>query len=212
MNANIHTAEVLPPRALLFLGIVALHVVFGWFLTSGLMRTTMELLLPTRPIDIVPVEEKKPPLEKIPIEEPRFVREFAVPKPEVFDIPDVEEPVINTVIEEPDDPRPIRETSSTAVAEPPIRLIGHNVLPNADKFYPPGKIRTGEEGSAVVRACVNENGMLMDGAPVVETSSGSADFDRAALRVAREGKYARSMRGDTPVPNCHRFRVVFSLH
>jgi TonB family protein len=211
MNANIHTAEVLPPRALLFLGIVALHVVFGWFLTSGLMTATMELLLPTRPIDVIPIKETQPPPVKPVIDAPPLVDPFVVPKPERLDIPVIEDASeLTTVIDETIDQPPV--APPITVAEPPIRLIGHNVLPNADNFYPPEKIRANEEGAAVVRACVNENGKLMDGAPVVETTSGSAAFDRAALRVAREGKYARSMRGDTPVPNCHRFRVVFSLH
>jgi len=37
-------------------------------------------------------------------------------------------------------------------------------------------------------------------------------LDKAAIRLARDGKYARAMRGDTPVPNCYRFRVTFTLN
>ncbi len=45
-HTNIHTAEVLSPRAMLFLGIVALHAVLGYFLASGLMTTTFQILKP----------------------------------------------------------------------------------------------------------------------------------------------------------------------
>jgi len=211
MNANIHTAEVLPPRALLFLGIVALHVVFAWFLTSGLMSTTIKLLLPTRPVEAFPIEMPKPAPEKVTIDEPQLVNRIYVPTPDTPDIPVIEEPVFTDTVAEPVDPRPITETPPATVAEPPIRLIGRNVLPNSEDYYPAVERRLSREGSAVVQACVNENGKLLDGAPTLESSSGSGALDNAALRLARDGKYARSLRGDRPVPNCHRFRVTFSM-
>ena len=63
----------------------------------------------------------------------------------------------------------------------------------------------------LVRACVDERGKLTE-APVVETTSGSSALDNAAVRVAKDGRYAKSVKGDVAVPNCHRFRVTFTLH
>jgi len=212
MNTNLHTAEVLPPRALLFLGIVALHVVFAWLLTSGLMRTTLQILLPNKPIDLIRIDEKKTPPAKPVIDQSEILERVPVPVPDDLPIPDPDvPPIITAAVPEVTGGTTITE-GPPAVTEQPIRLVGRNVLPNAEAYYPPAKIRTGTEGSTVVRACVNENGKLMDGAPIVEGSSGYEDFDRAALRVARDGKYARSMKGDQAVPNCHRFRVSFTLH
>jgi TonB family protein len=94
---------------------------------------------------------------------------------------------------------------------PPIRLVGRNVLPNTDNYYPASEIRAEHEGSAEVQSCVDVNGRL-DGLPTIQASSGRAPLDTAAIRLARDGKYARAMRGDTPVANCYRFRVTFTLH
>jgi protein TonB len=213
MNPNVHTAEVLPPRALLFLGVVALHVVLGYLLTTGLMRGITKLLIPEPIIgDIIP-DQPRPPPQKVLIENPKLT----LPQPDVLPLPDVpvvdppEDSSLSNLVFEPDagPVAPPRDTP-VLVAEPPLRLIGRNVLPNTENYYPASERRAGVEGSTVVRACVDERGRL-DGAPVVEASSGSARLDEAAVRVARDGRYARSVRGDTPVSNCHRFRVIFSM-
>ncbi len=94
---------------------------------------------------------------------------------------------------------------------PPIRLVGRNVMPNSADYYPANEIRMGKEGTAEVQSCVDVNGKL-DGMPTIEATSGREPLDKAAIRLARDGKYARAMRGDTPVPNCYRFRVTFTLH
>ncbi len=210
MNPNIHTAEVLPPRAMLFLGVVALHVLFAYFLTSGLMRATIQILLP--PMEGVILKDPDPPKQQKAVEQdPRFLDPTVTPVPPPpipLDPPD--EPVFaNAVPEIVGDSVPFQPAAPAA--EPPIRLVGRNVMPNTEDYYPANERRREIEGTAVVRACVNENGRL-DGAPVVEMSSGRPALDTAAMRVARDGRYARSMRGDMPVPNCHRFRVTFSMH
>jgi periplasmic protein TonB len=210
MNPNVHTAEILPPRALLFLGVIALHVVFGYLLTTGLMRGIIKVLMPEPIISEIIPETPRPPPQRV-IVEPNLTDPIPVPLP-VPDIPveQVNDPVFTSTIAEPAGPiAPPRDTP-VIVAEPPIRLVGRNVLPNAEEYYPARERRDGVEGSTVVRACVTEAGKL-DGTPMVEATSGSARLDEAAIRVARDGRYARSMRGDSPVANCHRFRVIFSM-
>jgi len=62
---TVHTAEVLPPRALLFLGIVAVHAVLAWFLGNSLIRTVKDFIAP--PVQLVPLDNS-PPVEQRPVE------------------------------------------------------------------------------------------------------------------------------------------------
>ncbi len=111
------------------------------------------------------------------------------------------------------DPRPPIVTPQHVgpPAPVPVRVLGQNRFPNSEDYYPAGERRLGIEGSATVRACVDENGTLVQGGPTVEQSSGNAHLDAGALNVARAGRYARSVQGATPVPNCFRFRVGFQI-
>jgi hypothetical protein len=45
----------------------------------------------------------------------------------------------------------------------------------------------------------------------VTQSSGDARLDKGAIGVARDGRYARAMRGDAYVPNCYGFRIIFAI-
>jgi TonB family protein len=210
MNPVVHTAEILPPRALLFLGIVALHAVFAWFLAKGLMVGITNYLAPV-PIDASFVPERTPPPTQIPVEAP-------VLRAPSIEAPTPEEPWEIDVPTEPDTtliatPELIPSSAGSGTIAPPaepIRLIGRNSLPNSADYYPPHLRRSLVEGSTQVRACVNEEGRLQ-GLPSVEQSSGTAALDNAAVRVARDGRYARSMQGEKAVPNCFRFRIVFTL-
>jgi protein TonB len=211
-NSNVHAAEVLSPRAILFLGIVALHAVLGYFLSHGLMQATVQLLKPTMEGVIVPDDRPPPkPPERV-IEEPKLqpTMPFEVPVPDDVELVEPAETAFVGATAETQDPVAGVSQPITPV-EAPLRLVGRNVFPNADSYYPAADRRMEVEGTALVRACVDDNAKL-DGAPVIETSSGSKSLDNAALRVARDARYARSMRGEAPVPNCHRFRVTFSLH
>jgi periplasmic protein TonB len=210
MNSTVHTAEVLPPRAMLFLGIVALHAVLAYFFASSFTTAIIKILSP--PMDAVIITDRPPPTPQSPPEPQPAIpepAEFVVPEP-ILNIVDPEERVVESMTARiARDPVPY-VPSQPPVVEEPIRLIGRNVMPNTQNYYPPHEIRTETEGATEVRACVDANGRL-DGMPTVETSSGRASFDNAAVRVARDGRYARAMRGDTPVANCYRFRIIFSL-
>ena len=39
----------------------------------------------------------------------------------------------------------------------------------------------------------------------------TSGLDMSAVNIARHGRYARSVRGDTPVANCYRLRIVFEM-
>lgn len=210
MNQNVHTAEVLPPRAMLMIGIVGFHVILVYALTHGLMGVTLKYLDPK--MEVVPIRDVVP-VPTPPVEQ--RIEPTLQPTPRIF----VPEPVIP--IDEPAEPVQVaaiveQELIGTPIeiAPPPqplpLKLVGRNVFPDADSYYPPEARRRNEEGTALVRACVDERARL-DGTPMIETSTGNALLDAAAVRVAKDGRYARAMRGEVAVPNCHRFRVTFSL-
>lgn len=208
MNPSIHTSQVLPARAILFFGIVAVHVLLAYAFASGLMTTVTRILVPTD-IEVIKLPDKPTPdVDKPPEAKPTLYQAEA-PLPE---IPDLNLPQDTTRIALPAEslvpPGPIAVPEPAA--PPPIRMVGRNVMPNTADYYPPNEIRLGNQGTAEVRSCVDANGRL-DGTPTIETTSGREPLDKAAIRLARDGKYARAMRGDTPVPNCYRFRVTFTL-
>ena len=208
MNPSIHTAQVLPPRAVLFLGVVALHGVFIYLFASGLIAQTVRILLPPPAIDFIDIKKQPPPTPPPPPYQPTTVIAKVVdPLPPVLDINVPTENAITPPPEQVATPNPI----PVPPAPLPIRLVGRNVMPNTADYYPPSQIRDGNQGITEIRSCVDPNGRL-DGTPTVETSSGYEPLDKAAVRLAKDGKYARAFRGDVPVPNCYRFRVNFTLH
>jgi protein TonB len=210
MNPSIQTAQVLPARAVLFLGIAGFHALLAYAFASGLINQTIKILRPEqfKVIDLTPPEVQRPPPP--PLTQPTLYQTDTVPLP---DLPPLNmEPDPGTTITLP---RETIATAGTPVAPvpvpPPVRLVGRNVMPNTADYYPASEVRFGYEGTTGIRSCVNADGRL-DGSPVVESSSGRPLLDKAAVRLAQDGKYAKAMQGDTPVPNCYRLRVTFTLH
>jgi TonB family protein len=209
MNPSIQTAQVLPARAVLFLGIVAAHALLAYAFASGMITTVTRVLLPDD-IEIFKVPESKPDEEVAPpATKPTLFQAEAAPLPEIPDI-NLAQDATRIVLPPESVAIPGPATMPEPFGPPPIHLVGRNVMPNTADYYPPNEIRLGKEGTAEVRSCVDENGKLA-GTPTLEASSGREPLDKAAIRLARDGKYARAMRGDTPVPNCYRFRVTFTL-
>src|SRR5262245_14641386 len=60
MNPSIHTAQVLPARGVLFLGIVGFHVLLIYAFASGLVVQVTRILVPA-PIDVIDLGRPKPP-------------------------------------------------------------------------------------------------------------------------------------------------------
>jgi TonB family protein len=204
----LHTAEVLPPRAVLFLGIVAVHALLAYYLGNGLIRQVKDFIDPIRIIDIkddpVPV-----PQPRDPDLNPTMDNRYFVPPDEPTGPVYSETDTITTTSVLPPTGEPIGGTA-VVVEPPPIRLVGRNVIPNSESYYPAQERRLGREGTAEVQACVSEKGVLSS-TPTVQHSSGRASFDQAAVRLVGDGRFARAMRGDEAVPNCYRFRVSFTM-
>ena len=73
----------------------------------------------------------------------------------------------------------------------------------------PAPARTAEPEGARVHVCVDESGKLRD-APTLVHSSGNADFDAAALNIARaaSGAYRPAQRAGRPAAGCVQLTVA----
>jgi TonB family protein len=197
-------SEILPRRTLAACGIILLHLLVIYLLATALMRTLAAPALPPLVARFIP--ERTPVLAPTPsvavpnfqptrvaIEpphaEPRVVPPDATPSPGTV------------VVDRPSGP-------GTAVAPEPVHLLGRNVLPDSEDYYPAERRRQGIEGGATVRVCVDVRGSR-SGEPLIEESSQDALLDAAALNVARHGRYTRAEQGGVAVPNCYRFHIVF---
>jgi periplasmic protein TonB len=199
-------SPALSQRAVMFGAIVALHVVLVYLFASGLAVKTVKLVFePTdvRFLEEVPQAAKPPPpppTELVP------TRVDVGPPPEiVLNLPSDPGTAITP-------PETIGEPPPRVIDTPrvePIRLVGKNVLPNTEDYYPPSAIRENVQGAASISVCVDERGKRT-GDPTLINSSGDARLDKAALAVGRDGRYARSARGETFVPNCYGFKIIFT--
>ena len=184
MNPSVQTSEVLPARAVLFLGILAFHVLLAYLFATGLVRTTVQMLVPPMDTTIIPDKPRQPPQPQIenPTVQPTTLITAVAPEIHINESEDP--PVAPLVAQAISDPKPYPPGEPVSVAEPPLRMVGRNVMPNTEDYYPARDRRDGNEGTAQVRSCVNVNGRL-DGTPTVEASSGRESLDSAAVQHAR---------------------------
>jgi protein TonB len=201
------TLEVLPRRALAVAGIIALHVLVAYLLLTGLMPTIQPVFEPalvgTVRIEAQP-EPPSPPTVRVDLH--HTLRPVASAAPPV--LPGA--PPATPPSPADADGEAVSAAQTNAVPPPSVRVLGKNQLPDAEEFYPPALRRLGVEGATYVRVCVDGAG-VRQGDPHIEQSSGDARLDEGALNVARHGRYARSVQGDIPVPNCYHFRITFRM-
>ncbi len=205
MNYHFFQSEFLSRRALAFSGIAAFHLLIAYLLLTALVQTPVPV--PDTPIHatvtpdvdpipppVLPVYHPSDPTERIPVppQEP-----WAPPQPSAPQAP-------------AGGVSPAAGGSAGTAAPQPIRLIGTNQLPNSEEYYPPDMRRQNVQGATNLRVCVDEAG-ARQGDPAIEESSGFARLDAGAVNLAKHGRYARSMQGDTPVGNCFRFRITFKI-
>jgi len=93
-------------------------------------------------------------------------------------------------------------------ARPPAKMVRPV---NPDNYYPGNSLRRGEAGTPIVQVCVDKGGKLLR-QPVITQSSGYPNLDAAALRVARDTRYAAGVENGSALPeSCITFKVKFGL-
>jgi len=103
-------------------------------------------------------------------------------------------------------------TDDHTVVGIPATPLKFSAVRSPDEFYPRESVPLQETGVAIVRVCVGPSGRL-EGKPTIESSSGSARLDGAALTWAREAlSFTPATRSGSPVSACKGFRVNFTLH
>jgi hypothetical protein len=192
----------------MFAAIVALHVVLVYLFASGLAVKTMKVVFEPTIVDFfeqpqVPADPPPPP----PIDLVRTQVDVGPPPEIVLNLPSDTGTAITP-------PQTISDPPPHVIESPPrvepIHLVGKHQLPNTEDYYPPSLIREGVQGATSINVCVDERGKRT-GEPTVIDSSGDARLDKAALAVGRDGRYARSARGETFVPNCYAFKIIFKM-
>ncbi len=189
-----------PGRHVMGLGIViALHLVLGWALMSGLAQRMIEVV--KAPIETKIIEEVKPPPppppENLP-PPPKFAPpppSFVPPPEVVVNPPPTPAPTITTTTVVPP-PAPVRiappPTAIQAPAAPPAppRAAARPAIGNVsacapkDEDYPPAAVRAEATGTTKIRFTVDAAGKLAS-AEVVK-SAGPSREHRALDRVAQQ--------------------------
>jgi periplasmic protein TonB len=208
MATAVDTLAPLRSRAFALAAIAGGHVLLVYFLMNGLAQQLIAIVSPPPIVtSFIPDEHPRPQPPPVITHEPDSKRLTQIDQPPypppITDPADPprDPPSIGTVIEEP---------RGSTVALPALVLIGKNVLPNTEDYYPARARRAGLEGISEVRVCVDERGRLQ-GDPTIQHSSGSGLLDAGAIAVVRAGNYARATRGGVPVPNCYGFRIAFHM-
>ena len=206
MAAHAQDTTFIPRRVVVLIGIILLHVLLAYGLATGLARRAMEIIAP--PIQTTIVEEVQQHDLPPPPPPPEFERPpVEVPPPDInIDIP--AEPTQSTAIQDVTD-RPVAKAPPPHVANTTNPGPGKN-FPNTADYYPAASMRLGEEGSAVVHACVAPTGRLSEEPTIVKTS-GSARLDEGALKLAKAGHYNPGTADGKPVTACISFSIKFQL-
>jgi outer membrane biosynthesis protein TonB len=206
MNYHFLQTDFLSRRALAFSGIAALHILIAYLLLTALVQPPPAKEIPTAGW-VVPEKDPAPTVLISDTFNPNHLSgPILVPPTDPVASPQDATAAAAVVAEGPD----TGTLTGAALAPVPIRPLGTNQLPNTEDYYPPDLRRLEVQGASNVRVCVDAQG-VRQGEPVIEESSGNARLDLGALNIARHGRYARSVQGNTPVGNCFRFRIAFKI-
>jgi periplasmic protein TonB len=195
-----------PHRVTVLAIIIGFHVLMGVGLVTGLAQKAVQLIAPpiqTDLIEEIQQEDRPPPPPPPQMERPPV----QVPPPDVvIDIPIQQ--ATNTISNVTDKPVP------RVVAPPPPKVVVAakiRRMPSSEDYYPAASKRAEEQGSVVVRVCVDAGGRLI-GDPTVVTSSGYSRLDAGAVRLAKAGRYqAGTSDGQAQSESCVSFRVKFEI-
>ncbi len=192
-------------RTVVFLAIVAVHVLLIWAFASGLATKAVELIAP--PIDTTIIEEEKSVDEPPPPPPPDLERppvQVVPPEISITVAADAPPPPIANVTTTPPPPRPI------APPAPVARTVMSRVSgPSTDEYYPSISRSAGEEGRPVIKVCLAVNGKMESA--VIAESSGFSRLDEAAVRVAKASRWKAPTEGGKAVAGCANLPIRFTL-
>ena len=210
MSAQVQHASMASGRSLVFMAIVAMHAMaisalMAWRIAETKSRDPDRVLIDwpeQQPREIPRQVASGNPLEKVAM---------PIPVAPADPLPFPEEQVI------PADPaREVSVVTSTGnagptevIADTPLRF---QAVRPADDYYPPNAIRMEQQGTVIVRTCVDAAGQLVE-APRVVTGSRFRALDDAAIAWATGAlRFTPATKGGFAVGACKEFKVNFRLH
>jgi protein TonB len=206
MPAYAQDASFLSRRAIVLIAIIVLHVLLAYGLATGLARKAIELIAPPIQSDIIeevqqhdlPPPPPPPEFERPPVE---------VPPPDInIDVPI--EAAVSTAITDVTD-KHLPPAPPPRVSNKTNPTTGKN-FPNSADYYPAASMRLGEEGSAIVHACVAPTGKLSED-PTIAKTSGSSRLDEGAIKLAKAGHYVAGTEDGKATSGCFNMSIKFQL-
>ncbi|MFT3905061.1 MAG: energy transducer TonB [Steroidobacteraceae bacterium] len=193
-------------KAVVFVGIVAAHVLLAWAFINGTLQRVVKAVAPPIVADLL--EEQKQE-EKPPPPPPVVVQE----RPPV----QVVTPDINISIPVEAPPPPITNVTTQPVAPvaPPRApvVVGTGLVttyaPNSEDYYPPAAKREEREGRPVVHLCVSSAGKITS--VDIKQSSGSPDLDEGAVKLGKAMRFKPATAEGKPIDACKDIAVKFEM-
>lgn len=205
MTVYAHDSGYNTRRAMVFVVIVALHLLLGWAFVSGFAVKVAKMVAP----DVIAkiIEEPKP--KEVPPPPPP-VQLDKPPPVQVID------PVV-TINVPADTPPPIAVVTTQAQPPQPPRpavSLGSKLqptyVPNTDDYYPQMSRNLSEEGRPVVHFCVDSKGKI--GGVELKTTSGFDRLDQAGVKVVNAMRFKPATGTDgKPIETCADVPIKFQL-
>jgi protein TonB len=210
MGVYVHESNWASKRGLVFIGVVGIHVLLVWGLMNGFAMKIVEAVAPPIVTDLIEekMEEEAPPpppppkMELPPVEVPPPVVDITIPM-------ETTTTALSNVTDKPQPPAPPPPVAAPPVVRTAIRQNPRAQQPVLDDYYPAASKRLGEEGVARVKVCVNVNGRVESAE--LETTSGVARLDEAAVKVAKVYRLLPPTENGKPVPGCAPLPIRFQL-
>jgi protein TonB len=168
-------------KGLIFLFVIALHVVVGYGFYSGLARRIAQTIIP--PVEIAQIDKPKAD-DKPPPPPPKLedIKPY-VPPPEFVDIQaPVEQTTAITVTTQTRTPVPVVQQAVQHTRSSAKQDMKHPLHIGED-YYPDASKRANEEGTCKVRITVAADGRITDSA--LDSSSGFPRLDDACLKAVK---------------------------
>lgn len=212
--------------------VVLFHIAALWALQSGLLRRTVEIIVPVQMLsDLVtpaaPKVEPPPALPRPIPAPPEPIKQRAPRKPEPA-LPPAPLPVATPEIQPaPNAPAgvtaaqpPTQPITAPVAAEPPVRApatparvelpsSGASYLQNPAPVYPALSKRLGEQGKVVVRVLIGADGTAQRAE--LKVSSGYDRLDQSAVEYVMKCRYVPGKVGGVPRAMWYEAPVNFVL-
>ena len=198
-----HDSNFFSKRLIVFVAIVAFHLLIIWAFITGLATSGVRLVATILQTNIIQTE--KP--QVLPPPPPHV--DLKVPPPVTVVAPDV---IINIPLTPPPvtvAPRPPPRPAPIHVAPVPVVLPKPTYAPDPQDFYPDQSRRNNEEGRAMVHICVDIRGRVATAA--VQESTGHPLLDQAAVKLAKAYRFKPATQAGRPVQDCLGLPVKFVL-